>query len=395
VASRTTGPQPDASPPAPAFPHLDSMQAAIVRYEGIVAEGGWPSLPPGPTLDPGESDPRVELLRERLAASGDFPPASRDTPTVSGTPSSPEVYDETLEAAVRAFQRRHGLEVDGRVGPATLAQLNVSARERLRQLRLNADRQEAFAPEPEGDYILVNVPAFTVRIVEGGGEILSLRAIVGLPSRPTPTFSAQMTHLVLAPYWHVPPGIASRDQFPRIREDLAHLQREGMVILDQNTGQRVDPAGIAWESLTGAEFNRRYRIRQDPGPRNAMGDVKFMFPNRHNVYLHDTPNRDLFDQPRRALSSGCVRVDRARELADHLLRQAPDWTPERIREVIANGRERRVNLPAPVPVHIEYWTAFADAEGTVHFREDIYRRDEGVSEMASAIPCLIFDAAEG
>ncbi|MEX2530607.1 MAG: L,D-transpeptidase family protein [Gemmatimonadota bacterium] len=392
-------PADDPTAPTPPSPRFDSLQDAIQHYEQILADGGWPTVPPGPTLDPGQDDPRVERLRERLAVSGELSAAD------ARSPSSPEHYDGTLEVAVRAFQRTHGLEVDGRVGAATLVQLNVSARERLRQLRLNADRQAAFAPEPGGDYLLVNIPAFMVRIFEAGEESMRLRAIVGQRGRPTPTFSARMTYLVLAPYWQVPPGIASRDQLPRIRNDLSYLQREGMVLLDQNSGQRVDPTGIEWESLTGAEFNRHYRIRQAPGPRNAMGDVKFMFPNQHNVYLHDTPNRELFGEARRAFSSGCVRVDRARELAGYLLRDAPDWSPERIREVIAAGREQRVNLPAPVPIYIEYWTAFVDDDGTLNFREDIYRRDVDLPTTAAAgevreadtgtIPCLVFESEEG
>ncbi len=345
-----------------------ALDEAIEAYRLIVEEGGWEPIPSGATLDPGDRSPRVELLRRRLQTSGHLSATASD-------PGDPQLYDDALEAAVREFQRTHGLEVDARVGPATLVQLNVSAARRLEQLIVNRERQRTFTDEPGDHYIFVNVPDFRVHVVDHGEESFRLRAIVGQPGRPTPIFAARMTYLVLSPYWHVPPGIAARDQFPRIQADLGHLERERLVLLEQATGRRVDPSSVQWSAMTGSEFNARFRLRQEPGAHNAMGHVKFMFPNRHNVYLHDTPNRELFNQARRALSSGCVRIERPLELAEHLLSADPRWTRDRIDEVIELGVERHVPLTTAYEVHIEYWTAFVDEAGTLHFREDIYNRD--------------------
>jgi L,D-transpeptidase YcbB len=348
---------------------LARLVEARRRYLRIVEDGGWEPVPPGPTLDPGSLDQRVEGLRARLTASGHLPDRER-------VPSPPEVYDARLEAAVREFQRTHGLAEDGRVGPATLTALNVPAERRLAQLELSLERLRARPPDLGDRYVLVNVPAFIARVVDHGTETLRLRVIVGQPSRPTPTFSARMTHLVLAPYWHVPPGIALREKLPRFREAPQDLAREGMALLDRATERPVDPGTVDWNRITAPEFGSRYRLRQDPGPGNAMGHVKFMFPNAHHVYLHDTPSRELFEVPVRAFSSGCVRVDGALHLAAHLLRENPFWTPERIRETVAEGRERHVDLPNPYEVHIEYRTVFVDSGGALNFREDIYGRDD-------------------
>jgi L,D-transpeptidase YcbB len=363
----TSGPLPSLAPLAQM---VEGIEAAIARYSQQADAGGWPRIPSGPTLDPGTSHPRIALLRARLVATGELPAAFG-----AGSVEDPERYDPPLEAAVLEFQRTHGLAEDGRVGVATLAALNVSAQARVRQLQTNLRRIRDFPSEPGEHHIVVNVPAFGTWIYAGGVERLRLRTIVGRPSRPTPIFSATLTHLILSPFWHVPPLIAIRDQLPKIQADRGHLTREGMLLLDQTTGRTVNPNSIAWSEITGAEFNRLYRIQQNPGPRNAMGHVKFMFPNPHHVYLHDTPNRELFDEPARAFSSGCMRVDRALELAEYFLASDPAWTPERMQGVIEAGREVRVNLPTAYRIHIQYWTAFVDRQGTLHFREDLYRRD--------------------
>ena len=352
-------------------PDLSAMEEAISFYRGVVSDGGWDTVPDGPILDPGDRSPRIALVRARLVASGHL---SELLP-----PDGSELYDEALVDGVREFQRTHGLDVDARIGPATLAALNSPAERRLQQLLVNRERQRSFTGEPgdhPGDhYVLVNVPNFKVHIVDQGEESLRLRAIVGQPARPTPVLSARMTYLVLAPFWHVPPGIAARDQLPRIQADPEHIARERMVLLDQATAARIDPYSVEWGELTGSEFNRRYRLRQEPGGHNAMGHVKFMFPNPNNVYLHDTPNRELFDRTRRDFSSGCVRVDQALELVEHFLRHEPTWSPTRIAEVIRLGVERNVPLSTPYQVYIEYWTAFVGDDGTLQFREDIYNRD--------------------
>jgi murein L,D-transpeptidase YcbB/YkuD len=211
-------------------------------------------------------------------------------------------------------------------------------------------------------------------------------AIVGREYRQTPMFSASMTYLVLAPYWHVPPNIAAADKLPAIKADPGILVAQRFSVLDVATNEPVDPATVNWQSLNGAELNRRYRLRQDPGPFNALGSVKFMFPNQHNVYLHDTPSRELFSRTSRTFSSGCIRIQDPLDLAEYLLSDQAGWTRSRIEEVIAGGVERTVRLTHPLPVHLLYWTAWSDEDGTLHFRNDIYQRDQAVWRALQADP---------
>jgi L,D-transpeptidase YcbB len=363
----------------PSGDRYEVLQRTLSQYERIVEAGGWAEIPEGPTLDPGDRSERVPILRARLAATGHLPGHH-------ASPEDPELYDEALEEAVKAFQRNHGLASDGRVGPASRRALNVPATQRHRQLVVNLERWR-WLPRELGDrYILVNIPGYQVHVVDDGAETLRLRAIVGRDYRQTPVFSAEMTYLALAPYWNLPPGITANDQLPRIREDPEYVRRQNMVLFENGTNRVVDPNTVNWTGMSGAEFNRRFRLRQEPGPNNALGQVKFMFPNRHNVYIHDTPARELFDRVTRDFSSGCIRVERPLELAAHLLRDDPSWTPERIREVIAQGRERAVTLPRSYTVHVQYWTAWVELDGTVHFRDDIYNRDPRVMAALAARP---------
>ena len=362
----------------PQHPGYEAMGAALVELRAVAAEGGWGEVPSGGRLEEGSQGPRMTALRQRLQASGDL---------VALTPQEPELFDDELDEAVRAFQRRHGLDVDGVVGPQTLAALNVSVEDRIRQLEVNLERWRWLPQELGADHVLVNIADFRVDVVADHRRVMRLGAVVGRAYRQTPVMSDSITYLVLAPYWHVPPGIAVNDQLPQLRADpQGHLAAHNMTLLEQGTSRPVDPAVVDWASITGAEFNRRYRIRQEPGPWNALGQVKFMFPNRFNVYLHDTPAQDLFQRTARDFSSGCVRVERSLELAEHLLRDDPAWDGERIRRAAAGGVERTARLPAPVPVHLQYWTAWVDEEGVLHFRRDIYNRDGRVLTALNAPP---------
>jgi len=341
-------------------------QARSVR--AIVDRGGWPAVAPGPRLEVGSNEPRVADLRARLEAEGVEPP-----PAASGDPAH---FDEGLDRAVRAFQERHGLEVDGVVGVATITALNVPAERRLRQIWINLERWRWLPADLGERHIEVNVLGFEVKVVEQGRTVSVHRAVVGRPFRATPTFSGSMTYLVLSPYWHVPPTIAAVDKLPMIRRDPNIITAERMTLLEQGTDRPVDPFSVDWSAMTGAEFNRRYRLRQEPGPNNALGFVKFMFPNGHNVYLHDTPTRSLFDRSSRDFSSGCIRIEGAFDLAEYLLSDRPDWTRERIEQVARAGVERTVPLARAVPVHLLYWTAWMDEAGRPHYRDDIYNRDD-------------------
>jgi murein L,D-transpeptidase YcbB/YkuD len=347
----------------------EALREALAELVRVHESGGWDRLRDGPTLRPGEVDSRIPALRTRLRVGGDLAPGQD-----RGGPQ----MDPALAAAVARFQERHGLVVDSAVGPETRAAMNVPAEERLAQLRVNLERRRWRSAVAERRSIRINVPAFVVELVEDGMVTLRRRAVVGTCVRQTPTFSAVLTHLVLAPFWHVPPRIAALDKLPVLRRDPDHLARQKMVLLDRVTGRAVDPATVDFASLTGTDFNRRYRLRQDPGPLNALGQVKFIFPNPHAVYLHDTPERHLFRRAERTFSSGCVRVERPLDFATVLLQGDPAWPAERIREVAAGGEETTVVLADPVPVHLVYWTAFVDGDRRVHFRPDVYRRDTGI-----------------
>ncbi len=344
---------------------------ALEELEEVQARGGWGSVPAGEKLERGSDGPRVAALRARLIASGDL---TQDDGSTGGS-----LFDGQLEAAVRDFQRRHGLEADGVVGKGTIEALNVPVSERIRQVEVNLERWRWLPADLGARHIEVNIASFETKVVENGAPVLVMRSIVGRPYRETPSFSARMTYLVLAPYWNVPPTIAAEDKLPLIKKDSGYLSKEKMVLFEQATNSRVDPSTVDWSSLTGRQFNARYRIRQDPGPRNALGSVKFMFPNRHHVYLHDTPSRELFARAARDFSSGCIRLQRPLDLAEYLLRDDPRWSRPAIDAAVASGAERTVQLASPVPVHLLYFTAWVEEDGTLAFRSDIYGRDRAVA----------------
>ena len=359
----------------------DELRRALRRYRALASRGPWPTVPEGDKLERGVVHPRVQALAGRLAATGDLaeiPTPDSEASQALGDP----VFDETLEAAVRRFQDRHGLEPDGVVGPKTVAALNVPARDRVRQIELNLERWR-WLPRDLGErYLLVDIPAFSLDVVEGDAPVLSMRVVVGRPYRRTPVFSDQVRYLVLNPSWEVPHKLAVEDKLPEIRKDPEYLAKMGMHVYEGwGADQReVDPATVDWSQTTRSGF--RYRLRQDPGPLNALGRIKFMFPNKHNVYLHDTPSRELFARAERGFSSGCIRIERPLELAVLLLGE--DWDRAALEKAIATGTERTVPLPHPVPVHLLYWTAAADADGTVRFRSDIYDRDRLLDQALTA-----------
>ncbi len=343
------------------------LKRALVQYRDISARGGWVSLPHGPKLQTGDRDERVAALRRRLRASGDL---------VLATAEEGEVFDEVVEEAVRTFQRRHGLDVDGIVGPAALGALNVPAEERIRQIEVNLERWR-WLPQDLGEgHILVNIPDFRLYVVENGLTAMQMRIIAGMGYRRTPVFSDKLTYLVLCPYWHVPPNIAVQDKLPLIRKNLDYLDKQHMKIFHGwgADTKEIDSQTIDWSTVNAKNFS--FRLRQDPGPWNALGRVKFMFPNKFNVYLHDTPSQELFDKTSRAFSSGCIRLEKPVELAEYVLQGNPNWSPDKISAAIAEWVERTVQLPKPIPIHILYWTAWVDEDGTIQFRNDIYGRDK-------------------
>ena len=355
----------------PAQDEYRRLQAALADFRARSAQGGWGTVPDGPTLDPGASEPRVASLRARLRASGD-PEEARLAGTMS---AAPEVYDDPLQAAVIRFQERHGLEPDGRVGPKTVAALNVPIEERIRQMILNLERRRWMPDDRGRRYVFVNLADFELKVADGPKTVLDTRVVVGAPYHRTPVFSAEMTYIEINPYWNVPSSIARNELLPKIQEDTDYLEANGFDLLsDWSDGAvAIDPRAIDWQQLSAENF--AYRIRQRPGPGNALGHIKFMFPNKFNVYLHDTPARALFDKVERSFSHGCIRVEGPNEFGAVVLADQDGWSLDRIEAAIKSGERMIVTLERPLPVHVAYLTAWVNKDGTVHFRNDVYGRD--------------------
>jgi murein L,D-transpeptidase YcbB/YkuD len=310
------------------------------------------------------SDSRLPAIRERLRITGDYR---------GGEPADPARYDPGLERAVKTFQQRHTLGVDGIIGPATLAAMNTSAEQRVAQIRANLERMRWVGGDVSGDFLLVDIAGQEVALYRDGQLAWASRAIVGRPERQTPVFRDRIEYLELNPTWTVPPTILKEDILPKARKNPNAVRKKGLEIIDRS-GNKVAPEAVDWSV---SYNNLPYMLRQPPGPRNALGEVKFMFPNRHSVYLHDTPDRGLFSKPQRTFSSGCVRVERPLELAELLLDDR-EWDRARFESLIGTRRPTTVHLKEPIPVVLYYWTAEADEQGVVRFREDIYGRDAAV-----------------
>jgi murein L,D-transpeptidase YcbB/YkuD len=284
-------------------------------------------------------------------------------------------FDDRLVTAVAGFQGRHGLTADGVVGERTLAALNVPVEQRIRQIQLNLERWR-WMPEDLGSrYVLVNIPGFQMQVVEAGQVVKTMRTIVGQKSRPTPVLSSKITYLEINPYWYVPSKIAREDLLPKIQENPSYLVRQNFRVFDSwdKDARELNPFTINWASLNEAHFP--FRLRQEPAAHNALGRVKFMFPNELSVYIHDTPAKSLFKRSSRPFSSGCVRVEAPLELVALLLRHQ-DWDQARLAEAVASNQRQVVILDDPMPVHLVYLTAWVAAGGETHFREDIYGHDQ-------------------
>lgn len=331
-------------------------------------ETAWPPLALTPSIRPQQTDPRVPEVRQRLELLGDLS-------AMTETSYADEVYGDDLQSAVMRFQSRHGLEPDGILGKDTFAALNYSPQQRLDQLDVNLERWR-WLPDDLGDtYVMVNIAGFELELVAQGQVVERHRVVVGRSYRRSPVFSDQIRYLVFNPTWTVPFKLMVQDKLPEILQDPDYLNRLGFTVYKGwgEKRQQVDPATIDWASLSARYFP--YQLVQEAGPRNALGQIKFMFPNKFNVYLHDTPSKELFQKTDRSFSSGCIRVENPVALAERLLAGTPGWNPDRIRSVLHTGEGQTVYLQEPVPVHLQYWTAWLDANGALQFRKDIYDRD--------------------
>lgn len=331
---------------APVHPGYRSLREALRRYRDAVARET--SLPPvaGPTLRPGDRDPRIRALRQHLTADA----RADGAPPVPPPAGDPEVFDPGLEEAVRAYQDRHGIVVDGIVGPSTLGKVQETPEQHVREIEINLERWRWLPRDPGERHILVNIAGFRLDAYEAGRHSLGMRVIVGKPATRTPIFSDRMEYIVLNPYWYVPQSIAQNELWPKQRRDPSYFRRNGFEVLSNG------------------------RLRQKAGPDNALGRLKLIFPNRYNVYLHDTPARSLFDRTVRSFSHGCIRVERPVDLAAWALND-PRWTPEALQAELDTRQRRQVPLAETLPVHIGYWTAWVDESGVLQGGRDIYKRD--------------------
>ena len=352
----------------PANPMYEQMVLALARYRAIETKGGWGAVEEGPTLHPGDSGPRVAQLRQRLLAEGDLETAAT---------AAPQSFDAVLEQAVIRFQRRHRLDADGVVGKETLAAMNVPVAQRVGQIRVNLERNRLLRDIAD-TAVVVDIAGFEVSLVRDGQTLFQGRAQVGRPYRATPVFSDSITYIEFNPTWTVPPTIFRNDVLPAIKRDPGYLQGKNMQVLTMS-GVEVDPASVDWQLYPGRGFP--YMIRQRPGPQNALGRLKIMFPNEHMVYLHDTPSRELFNRSERTFSSGCIRVEHVERLAELLLDDPGNWDLAAIDATIEGRQTRRASLRQPVPIYLAYWTVEVQDDGKVQFKRDPYDRDTRLLEV--------------
>lgn len=346
---------------APRFIGYARLKQALEQTRALARAGGWPSLPDGPKLVPGEADDRIPVLRQRLIASGEL----------AATLAEGRAFDAPVVEAVKRFQLRHGLDPDGTVGARTLANLNVPAEARARQIAANLERWRWMTRTPGRHHITVNIPAASLDVVEDGAVILSMRVVVGDVKHPTPSMNTNMSSLVLNPSWSVPSSIANKEILPKLRRDPNYLTTSNLKILEYPQGSpEAAGDGIDWNAI-GKKFP--YRLRQPPGPDNALGQLKFNLTDSDDIYMHDTPNRKVFGRSYRALSHGCVRLEKPVLLAELMLGRR--WEGRLGDNIAANPATRTLKMERTMPVYLMYLTAWSDEDGLVHFRDDLYGHD--------------------
>jgi len=321
------------------------LKEELGKYYAIAKKGGWPTIPTAKSLKKGASSPAVALIKQRLHATGEMP----------GTDTS-QLFTDTLENAVRVFQKRMGYTPTGTVNAQLIKDMNVPALTRLKQILVNMDRMRWMPTEPAGQLIVVNIPEFILHVYEGKQKAFDMNVVVGKEGHNTVSFSGDLSTIVFSPYWNVPPSIVKNEILPKMASNPGYLA-------SQNMEEVGTEGGLP-------------KIRQLPGGKNSLGRVKFLFPNSFNIYFHDTPAKSLFSQDKRAYSHGCIRLSDPEKMAQYLLRNNSEWTPEKISAAMNSGNEKYVKLQKPVPVIISYYTSWVDDAGLLNFRDDIYSHDE-------------------
>lgn len=345
----------------PKNPQYQALKKLLVHYRALAAKGGWGIVEPGVNLKPGMTDPRVAEMRKLLTATGDYE---------WQTPGDPDFYDEQLAIGVKRFQARHGLEAKGLIGKQTIIAMNVPVEERVRQIMLNMERWR-WMPENLGDYyFLVNIAAFELQRIQANTIIDRMNTVVGAPATQTPEFSDELEYVEFNPTWTVPYSIATKEMLPRLRGNPFAYASDFEVFIG---GKLATWGSIDW--FTYGPGNFPFTFRQKPGPKNALGKVKFMMPNKHNIYLHDSPAKDKFLQTARAFSHGCIRLSRPVDLAYAMVPDLGGWSKQRMDAAWASGKTTRASFTDHIPVHLIYGTAFKGDAGMIEFRPDVYGRD--------------------
>jgi murein L,D-transpeptidase YcbB/YkuD len=365
AASRTVH-MPKASLPTLSAATVETTEQAIPVYEVLAAKGGWPTVPVSDELHLGVKNKAVVPMRQRLQAGGDLDVNS----------GMSDVYDSYVERAVRRFQARHGLIVDGVAHESTITMMNVPVEARLNQLRINVQRLRMMAKSLTPRFVMSNIPAAQIEAVENGVAVTRHTAVVGKPDRASPELNSKIVEINFNPYWTVPVSIVRKDLIPLMQNDPEYLSKNHIRVLDPH-GAEVTPAQINWYSQDAVN----YRFKQDPGSFNSLGTIRINFPSPYGVYMHDTPLKNLFGEDFRFHSSGCMRVQNVRELVYWLLEGVPGWSREEVDRVIESGERKDARIPKPVPLHWVYVTAWATPDNVVQFRDDIYNKD-GLGQLA-------------
>jgi L,D-transpeptidase YcbB len=368
-ASRTIV-MPKSSLPTLAGATAQRTEQAIAQYEAIVARGGWPQVPPTERLRVGNRHASVAPLRARLIAAGDLDTAS----------GASDIFDSYVEAALRRFQARHGISVDGMAREQTFHALNVPADVRLAQLRANLTRLKSLTGSLGPRYVVCNIPAAQIEAIEDGACVSRHIGVVGKIDRPSPELVSRITEINFNPYWTVPVSIVKRDLIPKMQAEPDYLTKNHIRIFDRRN-RELQPTDVNWETDQAVH----YMFKQDPGELNSLGAIKINFPNPHQVYMHDTPLKNLFGEDMRFHSSGCVRIQNVRELVHWLLADTVGWPRVEIDRVIKAAERKDAKLAKPVPLYWVYVTGWATADGVVQFRDDIYGRD-GLGPVANSAP---------
>jgi murein L,D-transpeptidase YcbB/YkuD len=358
----------------PKHPQYQQLKQLLASYRAFAKKGGWPPLVGIQKLKLGDTSAQVVKVRALLATTGDLQ-------TGSANFFNPKIFDRYLDLAVKKFQTRHGINPDGVVAGQTLAAMNVPVEKRIEQVLVNMERWRLMPDELSSSYLFVNVPEFKLHVFDDSKEAFQMRVIVGKEFKATPVFSDKLEYIVFSPYWNVPKSITEEEILPLLAKNPNFLSKSNMEVVkgwDPKTTHVVPAWEVPWYNIDDDDFD--YWIRQRPGGDNPLGLVKFVFPNNHNVYLHDTPNDYLFNQVKRNYSHGCIRISEPEKLANWLLRGQPSWNSKAISEAMHSGQEQFVKVK-PLPVYIVYFTTWVDADGTIQVRDDIYGMDDTMAGM--------------